>query len=459
MSSMLKDLAVGLFLPVVGSFVNRYRQGNHKSVLFAAELSNECQDQSYQAYILSLDDTRPPIHLPIESSFPNACQDEFTDGCEIGWILEESPLRTAIPLHGLLQTSMLGSESSSPGNQGIPAHRNRKCALGFEVCIAEGCCGGAMRNDLGSPTLEQSQKVKEPPIVASLPAFEDVTSNSATMNTDRHEVPKLETAFNDLMINEESPSRQILVGAGANAEHVTTSTPLSRSAACLNLQALCATPTLEFGLSSSKIVLVDPPLPHSVNLIADPHRHMSQAACIVTEDPEVRNPAPAHGVNKEGSRGKNSGLHNKNRRNLAQAQMQERSKSVPDSEFIPSTLRNRRSVVSASGNIEQTTSVTPPPHHGEKHDRQHRSRQAHSRPNTYAATDGDWPNRKVRNTHLEGGVPAESSTAGRAHEERQAVVDDDLFGPPLGAPRGRVSRNTVTLAKAVRKRPKGYFEM
>ena len=425
-------------------------------MLFAAELSNECQDLPYQAYILSLDDTRPPIHLPIESSFPNACQDDFTDGCEIGWISEESPPTTAIPLHGLLQTSMLGSESSSPGNQGIPAHRNRKCALGFEVCIAEGCCGGAVRSDLGSLTLEQNQKVKEPPIVALLPAFEDATSDPATMNTDRHEVPKLETAFNDLAINEDSPSRQILVSAGANAEHAATSTPLSRSAGCPNLQALCATPTLEFGISSSKIVLVDPPLPHSVNLITDPHRHMSQAACIVTGDPEARNPAPVHEVNKEDSRGKNSSLHNKNRRKLAQARMQDRSKSVPDSEFIPSTQRDRRSAVSASSNIEQTTSVTPPPRHGEKHDRQQRSRQTYSRPNTHVATEGDWPNRRIRNTHLEGGVPVESAV--RVYDERQAAVDD-LFGPPLGAPRGRVSRNTVTLAKAVRKRPKGYFEM
>ncbi|KAF9940492.1 hypothetical protein BGZ65_006785, partial [Modicella reniformis] len=158
---------IGLFLPVVGSFVSRYWQDNQKSVVFAAELSSEYQDlpdQPYQTYVLSLDDSRSSLHLSIESAAIVACQDRPD-------VESDLICATVAPVHASA-LPISGTEPSALGNQSVLANKSHRCVFGFDVCFARGCCGGD-KSSTGLTTVKENQKLQNSPAVSSPIPCED----------------------------------------------------------------------------------------------------------------------------------------------------------------------------------------------------------------------------------------------------------------------------------------------
>ncbi|KAF9940491.1 hypothetical protein BGZ65_006784 [Modicella reniformis] len=129
-SNMWQDLALGLILPVIGSFANRSRQSNLKSVVYATNLSIEhlqkCE-QSYQEFVHFLDESQQITRQPISSAFTDVFMNEVsTENVQVHSLLELPAsvpitptfnLNPSLPPH-FLQPADITQEGSDSNDQG-----------------------------------------------------------------------------------------------------------------------------------------------------------------------------------------------------------------------------------------------------------------------------------------------------------------------------------------------------
>ncbi|KAG0239809.1 hypothetical protein BGX31_002469 [Mortierella sp. GBA43] len=254
---------------------------------------------------------------------------------------------------------------------------------------------------------------------------------------------------------------------------------------------------------------VSPQRSYTAQLVTVSHPHMSHVGSIVAEDTEADRWGPIDKVKEEASRDNNSNhngkyrqerptsllIHHKNRyqdgQTVQEVHSNHHERRLKDMSRestrvrVPVALQEQLSDPATSGTLSRAghSSRTD-----EKHDGQQRSRHPNDQP-AQTITETDRPRHKdaplrggqltepistttIRGEHRDTTTHSRmrhSATLTEQHGSVQSSYSqeqtmtrtnlvDSLSGLPSGPPRGRASGNAATSHRAVRRRPKGYFE-